>query len=207
MAFAANSPVALQLHHINAGREPILRENWINVWWLPSGEKVTPVQTSAILAPIDYPPNQVTQNSQTVKATGDTRMVSIFGHRHAWTTRFSAQLTRADGTTQEIYDSFSWLEMPTYQFDSVTQNPTPGIETQTDGSVSGIMTLHAGDQVTFTCQVDTTGKRARELGAPVPTSNLRFGNEAIGAEMCVLYLETTGAPLGSAQAFVPPPGQ
>jgi hypothetical protein len=194
-SFAANAPVAIQLHHINPSTSPILREAWINIWWLPDGEAVTPLQTRALTAPINYPPNQVIENTHTVKVTGDTRIVSIFGHRHAWTTRFSALLTRADGTTQDLYESFSWLEMPTYQLDSLTTNPAPHVDSSEDGAVSGVTMLHAGDQVSYTCHVDTTAAGAAKLGVPAPQGNLSFGNEAFGAEMCVLYLETTGAGL------------
>jgi hypothetical protein len=207
MAFAATTPVALQLHHINATAARMLRESWINVWWCPSGEALTPVQTQAMTAPIDYPPNKVTENTQSMTAMGDMRIVSLFGHRHAWTTRFSTQLTRADGTTEDVYESFSWLEMPTYQFDSVTTNPAPRVAIKADGSVSGIMTLHAGDKLTYTCHVDTTEANASALGVSIPTSNLKFGNEAIGAEMCVLYLETTGTPMAPGAGLAQPAGQ
>jgi hypothetical protein len=184
----------------------MLRENWMNIWWLPDGSTVTPLQISAVNAPINYPPNQVIDNKYTVKVTGDTRIVSIFGHRHAWTTRFSALLTRADGTTQDLYESFSWLEMLTYQLDSVTTNPGPHVDGTDDGAVSGVTMLHAGDQVSFTCHADTTTAGAAKLGVPVPNGNLTFGNEAFGAEMCVLYLETTGAAMNGF-GHVPSMGQ
>jgi hypothetical protein len=195
MAFPAKTPVTLQLHHINAGNGPMLRETWINVWWLPDGETVTPVQVQALNAPINYPPNQVIDNTHTAMASGDTRIVSVFGHRHAWTTRFSASITRADGTSEDLYESFSWLEMPTYQFDSVTTNPAPDVARPADGALSGLTTLHAGDQVSYTCHAETTAAEAAKLGVPAPAGDLTFGNESFGAEMCVLYLETTGAPL------------
>jgi hypothetical protein len=207
MSFGASTPVCLQFHHINAQDAPMLREAWINVYWLPDGQSVTPVQTVAFTAPIDYPPAQVTDNTHTVTATGDTRILSVFGHRHAWTTRFSSALTRTDGTSEDFYESFSWLEMPTYQLDSLTTNPAPGVDKQTDGSISGLITLHKGDQLTYTCHVDTTQAEADRLGVPMPTANLRFGNEAYGAEMCVLYLEATGAPLSSGQLTAPSSGQ
>jgi hypothetical protein len=173
----------------------MLRETWINVWWLPDGQMVTPVQVQALNAPINYPPNQVIDNTHTAMASGDTRIVSVFGHRHAWTTRFSASITRADGTSEDLYESFSWLEMPTYQFDSVTTNTAPDVAGPADGALSGLTTLHAGDQVRYTCHAETTAAEAAKLGVPAPKGNLTFGNEAFGAEMCVLYLETTGAPL------------
>ena len=120
--FGAHASVGFQLHHINPGTAPILREVWINVWWLPDGGTLRPSGRRGDRA-IDYPPNKVFDNTSTAVASGDTRLVSVFGHRHAWTTRFSAQIIRANGATEELYDSFNWLEMPTYQLDSITMNP------------------------------------------------------------------------------------
>jgi hypothetical protein len=204
MSFPVKAPLVIQLHHINASPSPILREVWINIWWLPAGSMVQPAQTQPMVAPIDYPPNDVMDNTQIVTATGDTRIVSVFGHRHAWTPRFSTLLTRADGTSQDLYESFSWQSMPTFQFDSLTKNPAPRPDVGGDGAASGDIVLHAGDRVSYTCHVDTTAAAAAKLGVPVPQHNLTFGNEVFGAEMCLLYLVTTGAPL-TQQA--PPQGQ
>jgi hypothetical protein len=195
LPFVANASIGLQLHHINAGSRPILRELWINVWWLPDGESITPVQFSPIGAPINYPPNQVIDNTASATATGDTRVISIFGHRHAWTTRFSAQVIRATGETQDAYESFNWLEMPTYDLESASTNPAPDPAIGVDGAMSGDLILHAGDRISFTCHVDTTAAAAAKLGVAVPSSNLREANEAFGAEMCILNLETAGPSL------------
>ena len=188
--FPADSVISLQLHHINTTLEPLLREVWINLWWMPEDSKaMAPVTPGIALASIDYPPNQLIDNVGTYTRPTDTRIVSVFGHRHAWTTRFSAELIRASGETEEMYDSFDWLEMPTYQLDSLTQNPPPDVERERDGAISGVTILHPGDQIRFHCYVDTTQVQAGKLHVPVPSSNLAFANESITAEMCVLYLE------------------
>jgi hypothetical protein len=193
--FPASSVISMQLHHINTTLEPLLREVWINIWWLPGDAKaVAPVNNGVALASIDYPPNQVIDNVGTYAPSKETRVVSIFGHRHAWTTRFSAELVRASGETQEMYDSFDWLEMPTYQLDSVTRNPPPDVAAERDGAISGLTVLHPGDQIKFHCHVDTTVKQAQKLEVAVPSKNLGFANQAIAGEMCVLYLETSAPP-------------
>jgi hypothetical protein len=48
-----------------------------------------------------------------------------------------------------MYDSFSWLEMPTYQLDSVTTNPVPNVAGQGGGAISGLLLLHQGDEVSL----------------------------------------------------------
>ena len=191
LTFPESSVISLQLHHINTTEDPLLREVWINIWWLPKDQKaVSPIGPQVGLADIDYPPNQIIDNVGTFAPTKDTRIVSIFGHRHAWTTRFSAELVRASGETQEIYDSFDWLEMPTYQLDSLTENPLPDVAAGRDGAISGVTILHPGDQINFHCHVDTTERKAQELHVAVPSKNLKFTNQAIEGEMCVLYVET-----------------
>jgi hypothetical protein len=54
--------------------------------------------------------------------------------------------------------------------------------------------------VSFDCHAETTAAEAAKLGVSVPTSNLQFTNEAFGGEMCIFYLETTGAMLMPAPA-------
>jgi len=188
--FPAKPVISFQVHLINTDVEPLLREVWLNIWWLPGDRKAAaPVTPGVSLANVDYPPNQLIDNVGSYAPTADTRIVSIFGHRHAWTTRFSAELVRASGETTEMYDSFNWLEMPTYQLDSLTQNPPADVAAQRDGALSGLTILHPGDQIKYHCYVDTTQRQADALHVPVPSANLMFANEAIGAEMCVLYLE------------------
>ena len=65
--------------------DKMLHEVWINVWWLPDGEMFIPVQTETLNAPIDYPPGEVIQNTDTVNATGDPLGSHL--HRSRWIRR------------------------------------------------------------------------------------------------------------------------
>lgn len=192
MPFDSHQAVNMQLHHINPLNKPILREVWINVWWTPDAQVTKPIVNSLADAPINYPPNSVLDNGGAMTATGDTRLLEIFGHRHAWTTHFSIWITRTDGSTESVYDSFNWEETPTFDFDTVTKNPVANAGTQTDGATSGLVMLHAGDKLNYNCHVDTTARRAQQLGVPPPTTNLAFANEAYKAEMCIPYAQTVG---------------
>jgi hypothetical protein len=189
MTVGARQGILLDLHHFNTRDVPILREAWINVWWV-DGSVRQPVKDRPLLAHVDVPPNTVTDLEGSFAPTAETRLLSLFGHRHAWTTRFNAWVHRADGTEAPVYDSFNWLDVPTYSYDSLSTNPVADAAGHKDGAASGILTLDPGDELRFTCHVDTTAARAAEVGVPVPTEALVFGNKAFGAEMCVLYAQT-----------------
>jgi hypothetical protein len=115
---------------------------------------------------------------------GSTRIITLNGHRHAWTDRFGVWLERPSGENVPIYESFDYNDMPTYQYDSVSTNPTPSVETQSDGAFSGQLEVNAGDRLHFVCDI-TNGSG----GA------LRFANEVQTGEMCILFGSRTGAAL------------
>jgi hypothetical protein len=86
-------------------------------------------------APTNIPAGKIVDEAGSFRATTETRMLTMSGHRHAWTTRVNAWVVRADGTTEEVYDSFDWRAPPTYGYDSTTQNPTADPENQVDGAL------------------------------------------------------------------------
>jgi hypothetical protein len=59
---------------------------------------------------------------------------SCFGHRHVWTPRFAVWLN-----DDLIYDSWSWQESVTFNFDSLTTNPPIATDLKHDGAVSGVL--------------------------------------------------------------------
>lgn len=188
----------LNLHHFNSTDSAILRENWINVWYIPSDQVTRTAQLVYGNADINYPPGVVIDNQGTFRARGETQILSLWGHHHAWTTRLHAWIKRAGGDEELIYDSYNWYDMPTFAFNSLVENPAPGVEGK-DGAYSGPIVLHAGDVINFNCHVETTQEHASALGTAMPSTPLQWGNEAYDAEMCVL--------LGQQSTVVePPPG-
>jgi hypothetical protein len=183
------------LHHFNTRDAPILREVWVNIWWV-DGPVSRAVEDEPLVAPVDVPPNSKTDLNGSFAPETETRILSLFGHRHAWTRRFNAWLHRSDGTDEPVYDSFDWLDVPTYSYDSLSKNPVANPDANQDGAASGVLTVRPGDELRFTCHVDTTPEHALELGVAAPTENLVFGNKAFDAEMCILYAQTI--PMGSA---------
>jgi hypothetical protein len=185
--------VSFQLHHFNASEKAMLREVWLNVWFM----RDEAVQRSAVhssgVGSVNYPPNAVTDTGGTVTAGEPIKLLNLFGHRHAWTTTFNVWLARAGATTEElIYSSNNWDETPTYAYNSATKNPTPDDRARVDGAYSGPLDLAAGDALRFNCHAEVTPEHAAKIGVPLPTQPLRFANEAFTGEMCVLGITATG---------------
>jgi hypothetical protein len=197
-----NPTVLYNMHHFNVTDAPILKEGWVNIWWVedePSnlvdwymGLGFSQVATLAVQ------PGGVVDEHYMWEIDKDIRMVRVFGHRHVWTTNFSTWVERADGEVELIYQSFDWFDMPTYRYDSVVKNPSLNPEARIDGATSGVLELKAGDQLHFNCHMEFTDARAAAEGAPTPdeVGVLRFANEAYTGEMCILFGNNTGGDLG-----------
>ncbi|HMI91552.1 MAG TPA: hypothetical protein VK509_09330, partial [Polyangiales bacterium] len=188
----SSSGATFNLHHFNSTESPILRENWINVWYIPADQVTKTARGIVSMTSVNYPPNMMLDNGGMFRASGETQILNLWGHHHAWTTRFHAWIERAAGGDDElIYDSYDWYDMPTFAYNSLVKNPDPGIEGE-DGAHSGPITLKAGDIIHFNCHIDTTASHAEALGREVPSEPLEYGNQAYDAEMCILLGQQTG---------------
>lgn len=198
----ANAPVVFNMHHFNATESTILKEAWTNLWW----EDDARTEARGILGLNPLQPVTLSVNpGSTVdlhyswNISQPVRVVTAFGHRHAWTSNFSSWVEEPDGKLDILYQSFGWLDEPTYRYDSQTQNPKPAPESRVDGASSGVRTLMPGEKLHFNCHIEYTDERAKSEGAPSPQSNgpLRFANEAFTAEMCILFGSTAGVQLST----------
>ncbi|MDH5675634.1 MAG: hypothetical protein OEZ06_26155 [Myxococcales bacterium] len=209
--FPADPTITYNMHHFNSTSGPILKEAWENFWWVE--EATTPVSGvlglpfSQVALPFASPGQTVDKHYYSNIAE-TTRVLSLFGHRHAWTTNFSSWVERQGGETEVLYQSFDWFDQPTFRYDSQTQNPEPNPEGLIDGGASGVVMLNPGDQLHFNCHIAYTDERAAAEGAPLPAEvgTLGFANEAFTGEMCILFGETALAeiPLPVTASGAPP---
>jgi hypothetical protein len=196
----AKAPAVFNMHHFNASGMTILKETWTNLWWESDATiELRPIfglefgQTSGLAVA----PGATADLHYSWNVSSPFRWVTAFGHRHAWTTNFSAWIENPDGKLDIVYRSLDWFDEPTYRYDSVTMNPVPGAN-DTDGAVSGMLMLKAGQKIHFNCHITYTDERAKSENSPVtPMENgtLRFANEAFTAEMCILFGSTTNVQL------------
>jgi hypothetical protein len=87
--------------------------------------------------------------------------------------------------TDLIYDSWDWRESVTFMYDSITQNPPINTEGKTDGAVSGLVNVKAGDTLKYSCFVNNTSD-----------VTLTFRNDVDTGEMCNLFGGTVGTGTG-----------
>jgi hypothetical protein len=207
--FPAMPSVTYNMHHFNATDENTLKENWTNLWWETEDARISLEPISAIDLGILVTPGQTVDLHNVFSISQSTRVVDLFGHRHAWTPNFSAWVDRAGGETEILYQSFNWFDQPTFRYDSIAQNPAIAPEQKQDGAVSGPLMLEPGDTLHFNCHIAFTDEQAAATGAPTPAEVglLRFANEAYTAEMCILFGTTAGVrlPLMSRSTEPAPP--
>jgi hypothetical protein len=182
---AAGQQFSFNLHHINTSGASVLREVWVNVWYEDEQDVTKPIGTFADMgspADMSVPAGERVQRHYACATAGDTRIISLYGHYHAHGVHFSAWVERASGERVPVYDSFDWEDIPVYQYDSISNNPPANVGSGVDGAMSGILMLAAGDALHFECDINNDSDTA-----------LRFADEAITGEMCILFGSFTGA--------------
>jgi hypothetical protein len=173
-----DSSLCMNLHAYNYSESAQLREMWVNVYFVDS-EKVTQrTEPIVIIAgtqlSVPAGENQALTYMQEFDAPG--RIVQLWGHRHVWTPRFAVWLNE-----DLVYDSWDWRESVVFNYDTITNNPTPNPEAEQDGAVSGMLAVEQGDQLKFTCFIENTSDQT-----------LKWRNELYGGEMCNLWGSTVG---------------
>lgn len=199
----ASPSIIFNMHHFNITDKAMLREGWINIWWETDARQVVSwymgLEPTQVIT-LNVPPNTTADLHYSWSASGDIRVIRVFGHRHFWTTNFSSWIQRASGETELAYQSYDWFDMPTYRYDSQVMNPALDPASKTDGATSGVMMLHAGDSLHFNCHIEYTDARqaidATHAPKPAMHGALGFANEAYTGEMCIEFGNVTGGSLG-----------
>jgi hypothetical protein len=208
--FPANAVVTYNMHHFNSMDKDILKEVWQNIWWTDEAttlvNNITGLPVTQV-ASIFANPGEIADMHYASTALAPARVLGLFGHRHAWTTAFTAWIESAGKEPQILYQSLDWFDEPTYTYNSEVKNPAVAPEKRTDGAASGVVMLNAGDSLHFNCHIEYTDERAIQENSPVkPSQNgpLRFANQAFEAEMCILFGASVGD-VGLLEQLGPPP--
>jgi hypothetical protein len=174
----ANSSLCMNLHAYNYSDAPQMREMWINVYFMDEDEVTQRTEPIVVIAGLDLmvPPGEKQELTYMEEFAAPGRIIQLWGHRHVWTPRFAVWLNE-----DLIYDSWDWRESVVFNYDSITENPAPNPDLQTDGAVSGELAVEAGDQLRFSCFIENDSDKT-----------LTWKNELYGGEMCNLWGSTVG---------------
>jgi len=181
-ALAPHAVVRLEMHYINTTDQDLLREMWMNVYYKPAESVTEWVADLNVIGGtrVETPPgtHRVTYNTQPV--AGVARVVSIFGHYHAHTTRFSVWKKSGDEHTL-VYEDYDWFDPANFNYNSITDNPTPDRDLLLPGASSGILDLDESDEMYWECEVVNDSE-----------VTLTFSDQALTGEMCNVFGEFIG---------------
>jgi hypothetical protein len=108
------------------------------------------------------------------------RILTLYGHYHANTTRFSAWRVRG-GQRELILEDYDWHDPLALEYSSLVENLPPNPTTLVGGGWNGPLELQPGDRLEFECDVTNQTDGV-----------LRFTNEAVSGEMCILVGDLIG---------------
>jgi hypothetical protein len=173
-----NSSICINMHAYNISGVPQLREIWVNLYFVDEAKVTQRTNGIGMVGELGImlPPGQSQTYTYEGRFSADGRIIQLFGHRHKWTPRFAAWLN-----DRLIYDSNSWQESVTFNYDSITTNPPIDPTGAADGAVSGVLPFKAGDTLKFSCFVENGSDEV-----------LRFKNELEGGEMCNMWGSSVG---------------
>jgi hypothetical protein len=203
LEFPPKPMMLFNMHHFNITTGDEIREGWSNIWWEEDATKKASWYMGLEITQtigLSVAANTSADYHYSWSIPSDVRLLRVFGHRHFWTTNFSTWIERAGGDVELAYQSYNWADMPTYRYDSVVKNPELNPTSKTDGAMSGVVMLHAGDKMHFNCHIDFTDARAAtDKHAPTATEigTLRFANEAYNGEMCIQFGNVVGPSIGT----------
>jgi hypothetical protein len=179
----ANSQAVMNFHVINTGTAPILREAWLNYYYMNAadvkGYRGNVFLTGGLGFQITPGTHQTYQYS--CSPNRPTRILSLAAHMHVHATRMTAWKVTG-GEANLVYETYNW-DSPTFlKFDSVHNNTMPNRTTQTPGGATGELVLQPTDALQWECEVDNTSD-----------VTLTFRNEVYTGEMCIMTGEMVPA--------------
>jgi hypothetical protein len=178
------SMLKFELHFINSTTKPALREAWVNFIKKDLGPDAQILGgvfmvggTSMRIEPF----SKQTLKYRSSLATEPKRVVSLYGHRHAHTVRFSIWANRG-GVVEQIYEDYDWKEPTELSYNSVLVNKPPDPVGRKAGGASGILNFEVGDSLEWECEIDNDSEHV-----------LTFRNEVYTGEMCNVFGSSVGA--------------
>lgn len=176
---ASNALIRMEMHAVNTTDQAVLRELWVNVFYLPREDATKLIQDVYQLGGLNVmtPPgvNETMTVTQTIN--GPSTVLNLYGHMHGHGVRFSAWRIR-DGESLLILEDYDWFDPIVIRYDSITENSPPDRDNQIPGGYSGVLEFEEGDQLQWQCEVHNDSD-----------VTLTFRNEAFRGEMCNIFGE------------------
>lgn len=172
----ANSQAVVNFHVINTTAKPILREAWLNYFYIDASQ-VKGIRGNVFLAGgigAQITPGTVQTYQYSCSPTRPVRILNLASHMHAYATR-ETMWKVSGGTPSLVYEGYDWANPVAFSYDTVHTNPLPDRANKTAGASTGTLKLNPGDTLQWECAVDNTSD-----------VTLTFRNEVYTGQMCVV---------------------
>ena len=170
-------PVAMNLHFINTGEEPLLQEIWVNFIYIDESEVtqfVKPIEWLGGLG-MSIPPKAHTtlqSPATSCKAPADVRLGMLIAHVHANTVRITTTMNES----QQLFEEYNWKEPAEWRYRRDVENPASDGVAKKSGAYSGLLEVTTADRFQWECEVQNNSD-----------VTLHFGNHVYTAEMCNVF--------------------
>ncbi len=166
----------------NTTDKPLLKEAWVNLAILPAGQVTADVSSATwfgglTMHVLPQAHGIVTSQCHVSPAQGERNLLRLVAVTGSHAVSVAAFVQPAAATSRrKIYQRFDWSDPFEIEYGSTTNNPTPDASTQVSGGASGDLVLHAGDKVTWECEVNND-----------TDASLNFGSSVFTQETCNLF--------------------
>lgn len=173
----AKATTQADMHYFNFTDKPILREFWMNVYFVdPAKIEKTGDQIRA-MGGLTYAITPGTDRVYKYECpmTGNGRIMALLGHYHSHGKRFTAHIRRAaSGMTEKVFEMYDYQDPAQFEYDTVQKNPM--FSTTNAGAVSGMLEVKNGDVLMWECHIVNDS-----------SNTLTYTNMVKTGEMCNLW--------------------
>ena len=181
---AARTQGQFDMHYFNPTDVPVLREFWINVYYIDEKDVTQRPSSITGLGGVTWffaPIRPGTHRTYTFSAPieNDGRITALWGHTHSHALMETAWIV-SGGERRKVFEQFDYLSPEIFSYDSVTENPD--LTGEDAGAVSGILEVKAGDLLEWECEINNDSD-----------VSLDYGNNVTTGEMCNIWGQTVDA--------------
>jgi hypothetical protein len=189
----ANTPSQADMHYFNFTQEDILREFWMNIYYIPKEQVTDEARQIRGMGGVGWAITPGTDHvfQYSAEITSPGRIVQLLGHYHAHGKRFTAWVKRASGERTKVFEMYDYLDPQIFNYNSVTQNPD--FSAAAAGATSGILEVAAGDLLQWECHIINDSQ-----------VTLTYSNEVETGEMCNLWGASVGPVINKVLIFETP---
>jgi hypothetical protein len=180
----AHTQVQHDMHYFNVTDKTILREWWMNIYYVDESKvKETPSRIAGLgglswnYMPIQPGTHDVFKYECAIDTDG--RIIQLLGHTHAHGIRETAHIRNAAGERLKVFEQYDYLSPAIFNFDSLTKNPD--FSDSQPGAFTGILNVKAGDTLEWECEINNDSDKA-----------LAYTNEVHTGEMCNIWGSSVG---------------